>query len=216
MRLWQLIAVFTLVMLLPFVIWGDTLEQHLSFAALIEWIKREPVWAVLAGVLLLTADLVLPVPGTVIMSALGYALGPWWGGLASVTGSMLSGTIGYLLCYRYGRTAATRLCPADDLARAEGFFSRHGVIMIALSRWLPLWPEIAACLAGVSQMPSRLFFTGLTLGSVPMGFIYAFLGASGKDHPTLALALSAGLPAVLVLVSWLLKRRSAAPPTSLH
>ena len=44
-------------------------------------------FAWVGGVVLLVSDLVLPIPGTVVMSALGLVYGWFWGGIASVCGT---------------------------------------------------------------------------------------------------------------------------------
>jgi hypothetical protein len=48
-------------------------------------------------------------------------------------------------------------------------------------------------------MPMRRFFPALCAGSVPMGFVYAWIGHSGVQHPLFALAFSVGLPPVIWL-----------------
>jgi uncharacterized membrane protein YdjX (TVP38/TMEM64 family) len=70
---------------------------------------------------------------------------------------------------------------------------------VALSRWLPLLPEVIACLAGLTRMPLRTFTLSLAVGSVPMGFVYAAIGAAGQSRPGLALSLSIIVPAVMYL-----------------
>ena len=81
---------------------------------------------------------------------------------------------------------------------------------MALSRWLPLFPEVVACMAGLSRMPPVSFFVALVCGSLPLAFTFAAVGARGVDSPALALSLSALLPIVLwPLAQWFLKRRAA-------
>ena len=100
---------------------------------------------------------------------------------------------------------ARRLAGEADLQRYEALFSRSGWWLVALSRWMPLLPEVIACLAGMSRMKARTFFLSLACGSLPLGFVYAAIGAAGQDRPTLALALSAIVPGLLILVGkrWL-------------
>jgi uncharacterized membrane protein YdjX (TVP38/TMEM64 family) len=96
------------------------------------------------------------------------------------------------------------------LQRAEQFFARRGAWLVVLSRWLPLLPETIACLAGLTRMSIRRFVVALICGCVPMGFAYAAIGATGTEHPALALSLSAIVPAVLwavVQMRWHRDRR---------
>ncbi len=125
---------------------------------------------------LLVSDLVLPVPATGVMAALGVLYGPVRGGLIGAVGSILSGSIAYGLCRLLGRRAAVKLAGEKDLARAEGFFDSAGGWAVALSRWLPVLPEAVACLAGLARMRALSFFIALACGSIPMAFAFAALG----------------------------------------
>ena len=66
--------------------------------------------------------------------------------------------------------------------------------MVALSRWLPLLPEVITCMAGLSKMPFHTFLLALACGSVPMAFTFAAVGELGADYPALSLCLSAFFP----------------------
>jgi uncharacterized membrane protein YdjX (TVP38/TMEM64 family) len=182
-------------------LWADRL--HFNQAGAIAWLRDFGPWAWAAGIILLVSDLVLPVPGTAVMAALGYLYGPALGGLISAIGSFMSGAVAYGLCRITGRRGAAWLIGERDLQRGEDLFTRIGGWLVAVSRWLPLFPEVIACMAGLVRMPTRIFCLALLCGSVPLGFIYAAVGAAGKDNPTLALSLSAGLPPLL----WLLLNR---------
>ena len=74
-----------------------------------------------------------------------------------------------------------------------------GAWLVVLSRWLPIFPEVIACLAGLARMPPLSFFAALACGSAPLGFVFAAIGHAGVSHPVLAIALSAGLPPLLWL-----------------
>ena len=154
-------------------------------------------WAVVIG--LLIGDLFLPIPATGVMSAAGYVYGPWIGGLISVTGSFLSGMLAFALCRRLGHRAARWLAGEKGLAENEAVFRRSGPWLIALSRWLPILPEVIACLAGLTRMRTRVFVVALLCGTVPMGFCYAAVGALFTNEPAWALGLSVTLPVVLWL-----------------
>ncbi|HEX5176739.1 MAG TPA: VTT domain-containing protein [Chthoniobacteraceae bacterium] len=211
MRLIALVLALTGLLLIPFLIWGGTFERALSFHAGVAWLRS---WGPLGGVVviaLLVADLFLPVPATPLMSATGYLYGTVIGGLLSASGSFLSGALAYALCRKFGHGLARRLAGDVELQRAEKYFARRGAWLVALSRWLPLLPEAIACMAGLTRMPSRVFVVALLCGCVPMGFVYAAIGAAGGEHPRLALALSAIVPAILwamVQLRWNGRRNS--------
>lgn len=195
MRLVWIFLGLALVLAVPFLLWGDT--KLFTPDGAVAWLRGFGQWAWLAGMLLLVADLFLPVPGTAIMAALGFTYGPVLGGLVGAGGSLLSGALAYGLCRALGRRAAARMVSEADLAKGEALFQRWGAWLVVLSRWLPLFPEVIACMAGLTRMSPPVFFLALTCGSVPLGFTYAAIGHAGGEHPTLALLVSMGLPPLL-------------------
>lgn len=203
MRLFLLFLGLAALVLIPFFIWGDDLMSAFSEAGAIAWLNQFGNWAWAVGILLLMGDLLLPLPATVIMAALGYTYGFLWGGLISAIGSFVAGSLGYWLCRMFGKKTALKLLGEKDFERGEKIFSRQvGGWLIVLSRWLPVFPEVLACMAGLARMPVGNFHTALAAGSIPLGFTYAYLGSTGVDHPVLAIVLSAGVPPVI----WLLLR----------
>jgi uncharacterized membrane protein YdjX (TVP38/TMEM64 family) len=199
LRLLGLFLLLALIVLVPFVIWGSGFEQSFTPEGAAAWLTGYGQWASIAGILLLMSDLVLPIPATAVMAALGFVYGPVAGGLIATLGSFLSGALGYLLCRGFGRPVAVRLLGPKGLMEGEQLFARVGGWLVVLSRWLPVFPEVIACMAGLSRMPPVRFFAALACGSVPLGFGFATIGHAGVDDPVLAIALSAVLPPLLWL-----------------
>jgi uncharacterized membrane protein YdjX (TVP38/TMEM64 family) len=206
MRLLWFSVLLAVLLAIPFLLFGDQFERSFTGDAALRSLRECGSWAWAAIIALLVADLVLPLPGTALMSAGGYIYGAFLGGLLGALGSFLSGLMAYALCRKFGRGVALRLAGAADLARGEALFEQRGPWLVALSRALPLLPEVVACLAGITRMPLRRFTLALACGCVPIGFTYAAIGAAGQDRPGLALAFSVGMPALL----WLVVRRSLA------
>ncbi len=198
-----LVVVLLALVIAPFLIWGGGFENAFHLEGARAWMEGFGAWAWAAGVGLLVADMVLPVPGTVVMSALGWVYGWFWGGLISAAGSMLAGMTAYGLCRWLGRPAAHWIAGEDGLEKARVLFEERGGWLVALSRWLPVLPETVACLAGLARMRWRTFWRALLCGSLPLGFAFAAVGHFGHQSPALALALSALVPVVL----WWLARR---------
>jgi uncharacterized membrane protein YdjX (TVP38/TMEM64 family) len=199
LRLLGLFLLLALIVLVPFAIWGAGFGRSFTPEGAAAWLAGYGQWAGVAGILLLMSDLVLPIPATAVMAALGFVYGPATGGLVASLGSFLSGALGYLLCRWFGRPLAARLLGPEDLIAGERLFARVGGWLVVWSRWLPVFPEVIACMAGLSRMPPLAFFAALACGSLPLGFAFAMIGHAGVDHPVLALALSAVLPPLLWL-----------------
>lgn len=187
----------------PWLIWGEAFDRSFSLGGTLTWLRELGPWAAAAGVGLLVADIALPIPSTIVMSALGATYGFWVGSILSILGSMLAGLTAYGLARWAGRPAAIWIAGEDGLARTEELFARGGAWLVLTSRWLPILPEAVACLAGLARMPFRTFFWALTVGSVPLGLTFAWIGTLTEDREGLALALSAGIP----IGAWLLSQR---------
>jgi uncharacterized membrane protein YdjX (TVP38/TMEM64 family) len=217
MRFAAAFLILALVITVPFLIWGDWFEIMFTGDALQRWLASHgKAWGWLVAVLLLVADLFLPVPGTAVMSGLGYVYGVWLGGLASSSGTFLSGALAYGLCRWLGRGMALRLMGERGYEQGVRMFSGGGGgFIVAGSRCLPLLPEVVACMAGLTKMPAARFFTALACGSVPVGFVFAWIGAAGRESPGLAIGLSILVPVLLYGVTLLgMKRRSLRPENS--
>ena len=192
--------------LVPWAIWGELFDSALTLEGVSARLGAEPGRAAAVGVGLLCADILLPIPSTVVMSGLGLALGPWLGGLVAAAGSFLAGCLAYGTARLLGRAPAAWLA-GGDLAGLEERFASAGGWLVALSRWTPVLPEAVAALAGVARMPFGRFAAALACGCLPLGLAFAWVGHLGHGSPSVALALSGLLPALL----WLTAVRLAGP-----
>ncbi|MBK8093295.1 MAG: VTT domain-containing protein [Verrucomicrobiaceae bacterium] len=198
-----LILALLAAILLPFALWGEHFDAVLSLEGARAWMLSWGPWAWLAGVAAIVSDIVLPVPATVVMSAIGWVFGWFLGGCICAIGSMLAGVVAYAGSRWLGRGVAAWLAGEDGLQKAEALFAKHGGWLVAVSRWTPVLPEAVACLAGIARMPWRVFIVALACGSVPLGFAFAAIGHLGHAEPGWAMALSALVPVLL----WLTARR---------
>ncbi len=208
-RLVPLFLTLALLVLVPFLIWGDYFEAMFTWEGSRAWLDGFKSWAWLAGITLLVSDLFLPLPNTLIIAGLGWRYGILIGGLLGAAGSILSGLLAYWLCRRFGRGMALRFIGQGDLERAEQMFKKRGGWIVALSRWLPMLPEIIACSAGLARMPLRLYVLALACGNLPLGFVFAAIGHFGHENLPLATLLSLVIPPVLWLIVQTVSRRVA-------
>jgi uncharacterized membrane protein YdjX (TVP38/TMEM64 family) len=182
MRLVWLTVALALAVIIPFAIWGGRFEQWLTLEGSVATIRSWGTWGWLGVIALLVSDLFLPIPTTPVMSAAGYLYGWFAGGLIAAAGSFLAGTTAYVLCRSFGHRAAERIVGRSDWDKGHALFVRRGPWLVALSRGLPVLPEMIACLAGLTEMPKRKFFVSLGCGCVPLGFVYAGIGAAGVER----------------------------------
>jgi uncharacterized membrane protein YdjX (TVP38/TMEM64 family) len=156
-------------------------------------------WAWAAGIALIWADVALPVPQTAVIAALGIIYGTLLGGLLGSIGLITGGLLGYALMRTSARRVVQRFAKARSLQRMERVFEQRGAWAIVLTRSFPYSvAEIMVFLAGLAGMPMGKFIAALTLGSVPIAFAFAAIGAGWADQPLLALVVSYVLPIVLL------------------
>ena len=193
--------------LIPFLLWGA--HWNWSSQEAVAWLRQYGRWGWLVALLLLMGDLFLPIPSTAVMSSLGLVYGPFWGGLIGSAGSFFSGVIAYALCRLFGESAVQRLLGKEDQKRGKELFLRYGGWLVALSRWLPLLPEVIACMAGFLRMPWPVFLLAMLCGALPMAFTFAMVGHMGSDHPSVSIILSALVPPILW---WLIAKKMMLAP----
>jgi uncharacterized membrane protein YdjX (TVP38/TMEM64 family) len=166
-------------------------------------------WAWAIGIALIWADLLLPVPQTAVIAALGIVYGTVIGGVLGSVGQITGGLLGYLVMRTALRGFVKRFIGPRRLEKMEGLFDRAGAWAIVLTRSLPYSiPEALVFLAGIAGMTFGKFLAALAVGSVPTAFAFAAIGAGWADEPVLALAASYVLPILLLpVVLYLLRRR---------
>ena len=202
--IWLLVLAMLLVPILPWIVLGPRLE--LWATGMVSGEGASALSRTLLGALgvgLLASDSFLPIPSTLVMSALGFGLGALIGGLVSAAGVFLSGAIAYGVCRRWGAGMARRIAGEKGLSRVDAAMRQHGFWLIAAMRSVPVVQEATACLAGVTRMPAGLFFVALAAGCIPTGFAYAAIGASVLSSQGWAVGLSLAVP----LMTWPLIHR---------
>jgi uncharacterized membrane protein YdjX (TVP38/TMEM64 family) len=173
-------------------------------------LRKYESWAWALGIALIWADLVLPIPQTAVIAALGIIYGTLLGGLLGSLGLITSGLLGYGLMLTSARRCVQRIAGPRSLHRMESLFDQGGAWAIILTRSLPYSvPEAMVFLAGLAGMPMRKFTSALTIGSVPTAFAFAAVGAGWADQPVLALVVSYVLPILLLPVALYLMRLRA-------
>src|SRR5215207_5677629 len=94
-------------------------------------------WAWAIGIALIWADLVLPIPQTSVIAALGIIYGTLLGGLLGSLGLITGGLLGYGLMRTSARRLAQRFAGPQSLHKMESFFDHGGAWAIILTRSLP-------------------------------------------------------------------------------
>lgn len=212
MRLFLVVLCLVALMLVPTLVFDDEIDRYFAGEEGLRYMQQFGAWAWLVGMGLIVADLVLPVPATAVISALGMLYGPWLGGLIGGLGSLLAGLVAYGGCRLLGQRVLDVLVGEASLEKLGRFFRRYGLWAIALSRWMPILPEALCCLAGMARMRVGPFLAALACGSMAMGLTFGLLGMAYVDRPVVGLIVSALIPVVVWPVIHVLLRRPRPEP----
>ena len=143
------------------------------------WMARGGWAAALIGVGLLIADVLLPVPASLVMIAHGALFGFVWGSALSLAGALGAGVFGFWLGRR-GGPLVDRLVPADERRRADALLRSWGDLAVVVTRPVPILAETLAILAGTSPMTWPRMLAATLGGSLPAALIYALTGATAR------------------------------------
>lgn len=208
------ISVFIAALAVIFFTVGDKLDVWFAGEQGLEWLKQQGPWAGIAGIGLIVADLFLPMPTSGVMAGLGQIYGGFVGGLYSAAGSVAAGMVAYGLTRLIGPRAADMIAGAENIAKLKRFYEQRGAWAIALTRVLPLIPEVLCCLAGLSRMPFGKFLAALVSGSLPLSFLFSYFGSLAGDEPFSYMLIAVAAPAVVFLPIWLVVLRVSDLPVT--
>ena len=169
-----LTCVVLALILVPFALFEETVTQWAR-----EWLARpQAPWVLGAGIAaMLAADVVLPIPSSLVSLGAGVLLGFGGGMLASGIGMTLGCVVGYWIGQRGARRPAERLLGAVEMARLERAQRRWGAWMVFLMRPVPVLAEASVVFAGMGAMRFSRFLLMTTLANVAISGVYAWLGA---------------------------------------
>ncbi len=208
---WGAVAAILLTLILvPFFLLEDPMNR---LSASLVARDRQPAIARMAVALLLAADVVLPVPSSLITTASGALFGCFEGALIAWLGMTAGSVAAWGLGRSAGRNGLRRLVSDADLARAERLVARHGDVALVLSRPVPILAEASSLLAGACGLPFLRFIALSTLANAGISIAYAGVGAMASDAPSflIAFACAIGIPGIAMLV--IRRQRSGdAPP----
>ena len=165
------------------------------------WMKHGGILAAIIGVALLMADVVLPVPSSIVRVAHGALFGVLWGTMLSLVGSVGAAVFGFAIGRRGGGLLERVVTPAER-ARASSILERWGTLAIIVTRPVPLLAETVAIMAGASSMSWRAIILASIAGSLPMALLYALTGAAVADLQNTALMF--GIVLLVAGLFWLI------------
>lgn len=158
------------------------------------WVLQPGASSALTVVILLAADVFLPVPSSLIMILSGAVFGVLWGSIFSLAGSVGGEWLGFELVRRYGRRISSRILTENDIARVHDLFASHGAAAVLITRALPIVMETISMVAGLSGMKRTTFLLASLAGTAPIVVVYAYAGAVSRQTGSL-------VPAIVMIVA---------------
>jgi uncharacterized membrane protein YdjX (TVP38/TMEM64 family) len=159
-------------------------------------------------ILLLFIDLFIAIPTMTVILLAGYFLGFQLALLYTSIGLLGASLTGYTLSIFYGERIINKLSnDQKQINQMKQLFNTHGMILIMLSRAVPLLPEISACLAGTCHMNLKKYLLAWTIGTIPYICIMTYAGSiSSIDNPKPALIAAIGIT-ILFSIGWFIFKK---------
>jgi uncharacterized membrane protein YdjX (TVP38/TMEM64 family) len=172
------------------------------------WLEGGKGLAAFVGFALLTLDVLLPVPASLVMIAHGALFGVVLGTALSLLGGMAAAALGFFI----GRRSTVwleRLVSEEERRRADLWLSRYGEVAVVASRPVPILAESVAILAGTSSMGWARFLLASFAGYIPAALLYALTGATAARLDSALLVFTLVI-AITGVFWWVGRRRPAA------
>jgi uncharacterized membrane protein YdjX (TVP38/TMEM64 family) len=112
-----------------------------KLALLRDWIRSLGAWAPAVFVILYILAVVAAVPGSAITVAAGALFGSIVGVIVVSIGATIGASLAFLISRYFARDAVARwLSNKEKFQRLDQLTERHGAVIVALTRLVPLFP----------------------------------------------------------------------------
>lgn len=186
------------VILAPFFVFEDNVSRLAD--GLVSGAK--PRWTAAAALaILLAADIILPVPSSVLSTAAGALLGFGPGAAVSWLGMSAACVLGYHLARRAGDAGVGRWLGEEDAETLRTARAKWQDGVIILFRPVPVLAEASVFFAGLTKMPFRRFLLLTGLSNLGISAVYAAAGAASAEFDSFLLAFASAIaaPAIFLL-----------------
>ncbi len=142
--------------------------------------ETKSISTAVAGVALLTLDVFLPVPSSLIMIANGALFGIALGSLLSLVGNLNAALIGFFIGRR-GGALLDQFISRSQRAQANRLLEKWGLLAIIVTRPIPLLAETTVIMAGTSAISWQRMALASLAGALPASLLYALTGATAAS-----------------------------------
>lgn len=199
-------AMVVAIVILPYLLFGQRME-HWSASQM----QGTEAHVAAVGALLLAADIFLPVPSSLVATALGALVGFALAAVANAAGLTVGCLLG-LWAGRGGKSPVVRFLGPERYEQFRSWTAAHGALAVFLCRPVPVVAEASILIAGAAHVRSKELMVAATFANIALALIYAYAGsaATRRDFPELIFYSAAiGVPALAALVVIFAIRRAS-------
>lgn len=150
----------------------------------------------------LTADIILPVPSSLVMILNGEVLGFAVGAALSLVSGVLSSCIGFYLG-RKSNPLINKFFSPKDREISDRLFHKFGNVAITISKALPIISEAVSVVSGTTAITFKNFLYYSIAGHFIVSVIYAYAGSlSSKLNSNLVAAI---IIAAALFIGWIMQ-----------
>lgn len=195
---------------MPFFIFEEDflhLSRQLTNSSNSEWIIGGSI------ILLLTSDIFLPIPSSLISTFSGYFFGLGIGTSISTLGMSLSCILAYITGYYSPRFLPNVILQKKDIDTIQALYKKYGILALFITRPIPVLAEIAVFHYGLSKLSIKKFLITCFISNLFISLIYAYAGqTASKELSFVWIFLFASLiPAATLMGFHFLIKKKAIP-----
>ncbi|MDD4101518.1 MAG: VTT domain-containing protein [Kiritimatiellae bacterium] len=194
-----MLTTICLAIIVPFLVWGEVLNN--AAGSLIGQAQERRLMVGMALTALLATDILLPVPSSLVSTACGMTLGFVGGTAASFIGMTISVMGGYLIGRCFAAYTA-KMIGSDEVVLLKIFQERYGVWLLLIMRPVPVLAEVSVLFSGLSKHPFGRMLLMTAFGNLAVSAAYAAVGVWGglSDSFIPAFVASVALSGLLMLL----------------
>ena len=211
---WRQLALATalsLPVIASFLLWETDIQGAADALLSDSGLNGSGQWlSALVIVSLLTLDVLLPVPSSLVSLAGGAMLGPAQGFAAVFIGMSMGSGFGYLLGLQLGNLGIGKLVKTEHQSNSSQRLKADGMVYLMACRAIPVAAEVSVLMAGVNRYSPAKFALATTLPNLLISLAYAVGGGQSwmQESALSALAVILLVPLVFMWINRLIEAKS--------
>ena len=176
-KYWAIVGVIITLFLVVFLV---AESFHIPILTDISALSNPTFITALIGIGLLTVDVFLPIPSSLVMVANGALFGFVTGSILSLIGNLF----GFLFAYWVGAQSSSlihKFLSPKEFYRGNRILQRWGIPALIFTKPLPILAETTAIMSGVAKLPFIKSLMATMAGSLLVSVLYAWSGSQSKD-----------------------------------